>query len=99
MSKLKVIIPSILGLMLALVVIWAFIPIDTINKIQRKGIELTDGDFNVTYSQDNVVKTYKVRNGKVTSDPKGYYYFWVKNTQGKKKYHQVPIDKTIIEEI
>lgn len=79
-------------------VFWAFIPHDTINKIQRKSVEIVGGNYKVIISQDNLLKTYIVKNDKVTSTEKGYYYFWESTANGK-KYRQVPIDKTIIEEI
>jgi len=99
MEKFKVSLYSILGLVVVLGIGWIFLPSDTVNKIARKQIEFQNGDYNVTYSQDTIVKVYKIRNGKVTSTDKGYYFFWAMNAQGKSKYRQVPIDKTIIEEI
>ena len=86
------------GILLLMIVGYMFVPADTVNNLARKQVELINGDYNVTYSQDSVTKIYKVRDGKVTSTTKGYYFFWVKTPQGK-KYRQVPIDKTIIEQI
>ena len=88
----------VVGAIILLAVIWMFIPSDTMNYIARKQVEFSDGDYNVTYSQDTIVKIYKVRGGKITSTTKGYYFFWEKTSNGK-KYRQLPIDKTIIEEI
>ena len=86
------------SLLTVLIIGYVFVPVDTVNKLARKQVELMDGDYNVTYSQDSVTKIYQIRGGKVTSTDKGYYFFWVKTPQGN-KYRQVPIDKTIIEQI
>jgi len=99
MEKFKITLYSLIGVALVLGIGWIALPSDTVNKIARKQIEFQNGDYNVTFSQDTIVKIYKIRGGKVTSTDKGYYFFWVENAQGKSKYRQVPIDKTIIEEI
>jgi hypothetical protein len=53
----------------------------------------------VTYADGEHVKSWVVRDGKVTSEPeKGYYYFWV--NEGKQRYYvQTPIARSYIEEI
>jgi hypothetical protein len=68
---------------------------DQQNQLSRKVVELMDSDYLVTYANGTTVKTWKIKNGKVTSTEKGYYYFW----DEKKHYVQVPIVNTIIEEI
>lgn len=93
MKILKYIIP-----ILIFIVLWFFIPQDTLNNVARKRIELTDGNYRVTYSQDTIVKTYNIKSGKITSTSKGYYFFF-RDTSNGLKYTQTPIDKTIIEEL
>jgi hypothetical protein len=45
------------------------------------------------------VKSWIVREGKVTTEPdKGYYYFWAV-VNGKSMYVQTPINRSYIEEI
>ena len=69
------------------------------NKISRLGVSWLEGNYKVTYADDSHVKSWIVRDGKVTSEPgKGYYYFWVE-VNGKKRYVQTPIGRTYIEEI
>jgi hypothetical protein len=69
------------------------------NKISRLGVTWLEGNYKVTYAAGDHVKSWIVRNGKVTSEPgKGYYYFWI-NSDGKKRYVQTPIVRTYIEEI
>lgn len=69
------------------------------NKISRLGVTWLEGDYRVTYADGEHVKSWEVRDGKVTSEPgKGYYYFWVKQN-GKRKYVQTPIARSYIEEI
>lgn len=68
---------------------------DQQNQISRKVIEILDGDYLVTYANGTTTKTWTIKNGKVTSTDKGYYYFW----DEKKRYVQVPIMHTFIEEI
>lgn len=86
------------SILLALIIVYMFIPSDVINKAARKQIEFIDGNYTVTYSQDSITKIYKIKSGKVTSTDKGYYFFWAETPNGK-KYRQSPIDKTLIEEI
>ena len=69
------------------------------NKLSRIGVTWLEGDYRVTYADGNHVKSWEIRDGKVTSDPgKGYYYFWALEN-GKKIYVQTPIGRSYIEEI
>ena len=69
------------------------------NKISRIGVTWLEGDYRVTYAEGNHVKSWEVRDGKVTSEPgKGYYYFWALQG-GKKVYVQTPIERSYIEEL
>ncbi|MEO1889548.1 MAG: hypothetical protein ABGX33_06495 [Cycloclasticus sp.] len=69
------------------------------NKISRVGVSWLEGDYKVTFIEGSYKKEWVVKESKVTSDSqKGYYYFWVQK-DGKSKYVQVPIARTIIEEI
>ncbi len=72
---------------------------DQQNKISRVGVSWLDGDYRVTYADGQQMKSWEVRDGKVTSDSqKGYYYFWAE-IDGKKAYVQTPIERTYIEEM
>lgn len=69
------------------------------NKISRLGVSWMEGNYHVTFYEGEHKKTWAVIDSKVTSDPqKGYYYFWVEK-DNKKKYIQVPIARTVIEEL
>lgn len=68
---------------------------DQQNQIFRKGIELLDGNYLITFANGPTTKTWLIKNGKVTSTDKGYYYFW----DVKKHYVQVPVENTVIEEV
>jgi hypothetical protein len=69
------------------------------NKLARVGVTWLEGDYKVTYAEGGHVKSWIVKNGKVTSEPsKGYYYFWARQN-GEKVYVQTPIERTYIEEI
>jgi hypothetical protein len=69
------------------------------NRISRMGVAWLEGNYRVTYAEGSHVKSWEVRDGKVTSEPgKGYYFFWIE-AGGKKLYVQSPIDRTYIEEI
>jgi hypothetical protein len=69
------------------------------NKISRLGVTWLEGDYKVTYADGSHVKSWIVRDGKVTTEPsKGYYYFWT-NESGKSMYVQTPIGRSYIEEI
>lgn len=81
--------------MLVMAVLIAGCTQDQQNQLFRKGIEFLDGDYLVTFANGPTSKTWRIKNDKVTSDAKGYYYFW----DEKKHYIQVPIEHTFIEEI
>ncbi len=69
------------------------------NKLSRLGVTWLEGNYRVTYADGNHVKSWIVRDAKVTSEPqKGYYYFWTV-IDGKKLYVQTPIARSYIEEI
>jgi hypothetical protein len=68
---------------------------DQQNQLSRKAVELMDSDYLVTYANGTTTRTWKIKNGKVTSSDKGYYYFWDEN----KHYIQVSIVNTYIEEV
>lgn len=68
---------------------------DKQNAISRKFVEFLDGDYLVTYANGQTTKTWVIKNGKVTSTDKGYYYFW----DEKGRYVQTPVENTFIEEI
>ena len=69
------------------------------NRLSRIGVSWLEGNYKVTYADGNHVKSWLVRDGKVTSEPaKGYYYFWAIEN-GKKFYVQTPIARSYIEEI
>lgn len=69
------------------------------NKLSRLGVTWLEGDYRVTFVEGSHVRSWEVRDGKVTSEPqKGYYYFWVRD--GKERYYvQTPIARTYIEEL
>ena len=69
------------------------------NKIGRLGVTWLEGDYKVTYAEGNHIKTWMVKDGKVTTEPsKGYYYFWA-TVNNEKIYVQTPIVRTYIEEV
>jgi hypothetical protein len=69
------------------------------NRLSRLGVTWLEGNYKVTYADGAHVKSWIIRDGKVTSESaKGYYYFWT-NEDGKKRYVQTPIDRTYLEEI
>ncbi len=69
------------------------------NKISRLGVSWLEGDYKVTFAEGSHLRTWTVRDSKVTSESvKGYYYFWAMEN-GKKIYVQTPIARTYIEEI
>ncbi|MSQ69018.1 MAG: hypothetical protein EXR83_12685 [Gammaproteobacteria bacterium] len=72
---------------------------DQQNKISRLGVSWLEGNYRVTFATGNHLKSWEIQSGKVTTEPgKGYYYFWTE-VEGKKRYVQVPIEHTYIEEI
>ncbi len=69
------------------------------NKISRLGVTWLEGDYRVTYADGEHVKSWLVKDGKVTTEPeKGYYYFWA-DVNGKRQYVQTPISSSYIEEV
>ena len=69
------------------------------NRLTRLGVIWLEGNYRVTYADGEHVKSWVVRDSKVTSEPdKGYYFFWVREG-GSKYYVQTPIARTYIEEI
>ena len=69
------------------------------NKISRLGVTWLEGNYKVTYDGGSHVKSWIIRDGKVTTEPnKGYYYFW-SIVNGKSMYVQTPIGRSYIEEI
>lgn len=69
------------------------------NRLNRLGVTWLEGNYRVTYADGEHVKSWEVRDGKVTSEPeKGYYFFWVR--EGKQRFYvQTPIARSYIEEI
>ena len=73
------------------------------NKIFKQADNLLGKDLRVSYVSDsgNIVKSWTVKDGKVTTHKdeqgaaSGYYYFW----SVERGYVQVPIVRTIVEEI
>lgn len=72
------------------------------NELFRSADNLLGKDLRVSYiDEGQVVKSWTVRGGKITSGkteqgvPVGYYFFWTDETG----YVQLPIDRTVIEEI
>ena len=72
------------------------------NKMFRNVDNILGKDFKVSYiDSGKVVKTWIVRDGKITSGKDeqgkvlGYYYFFAE----KVGYVQIPIERTIIEEL
>lgn len=69
------------------------------NRLSRIGVTWLEGDYRVTYADGEHVKSWEVRDSKVTSDPeRGYYYFWA-IVDGDKRYVQTPIARSYIEEL
>lgn len=100
-GKLKIAAILIVCIGVAFYTIRIFISEDRVNNINRLGVSFLSGDYKVTYAGYSGDKTWVVTNGKVTSDPaKGYYFFWVSDLKtNNKKYIQVPMANTYIEEI
>ena len=48
------------------------------NRLTRLGVTWLEGNYRVTYADGEHVKSWEVRDSKVTSEAeKGYYFFWV----------------------
>jgi hypothetical protein len=72
------------------------------NQFFRSADNVLGKDYTVSYvDEGQVVKSWTIKDGKITSGekedgtPTGYYYFWSEETG----YVQVPIDRTIVEEL
>ena len=72
------------------------------NKLSRTTDNYLGEDLRVSYIDGGqVVKSWTVKDGKITSGKAddgtatGYYYFWSEETG----YVQIPIERTVIEEI
>lgn len=72
------------------------------NRIFRSADNVLGKDFRVSYVDGGkIVKQWTIRDGKVTTGKDengavlGYYYFWSE----KNGYVQIPIERTLIEEI
>lgn len=75
---------------------------ESMNKWSRQADNLLGEDLKVSYVDGGqVVKTWTVKDGKITTGRDdqgraiGYYYFWSIETG----YVQLPIERTLIEEI
>ncbi len=69
------------------------------NRLSRIGVTWLEGNYRITYADGEHVKTWEVKDGKVTSDPdRGYYYFWA-DINGENRYVQTPITRSYIEEL
>jgi hypothetical protein len=72
---------------------------ETQNRLSRLGVTWLEGDYRITFAEGNHLRTWEVKQGKVTSEAdKGYYYFWAR-VNGENVYVQTPIARTYIEEI
>ena len=87
------------GILLLLVLLLGGCSQEQQNRLSRIGVSWLEGDYRVTYADGSHVKSWIVRDGKVTSEPgKGYYFFWAE-IDGKKRYVQTPIARTYVEEL
>lgn len=69
------------------------------NKLSRLGVTWLEGNYKVTYADGEHVKSWHIKDGKVTTEAsKGYYYFWA-SVNGKRQYVQTPISRSYIEEV
>lgn len=75
---------------------------ETMNKWSRQADNLLGEDLRVSYVDGGkIVKSWTVKDGKITTGRDdqgraiGYYYFWSVETG----YVQLPIERTLIEEI
>ena len=100
-GKFKITAILVICIGVAFYTIRVFISEDRSNNISRLGVSFLSGNYKVTYAGYSGDKVWFVKSGKVTSVPdKGYYFFWVSDSKSdNKKYVQVPINDTYIEEI
>jgi hypothetical protein len=75
---------------------------ETMNKLSRQADNFLGEDLKVSYVDGGqVIKSWTVKDGKITTGRDdqgraiGYYYFWSVETG----YVQLPIERTLIEEI
>jgi outer membrane biogenesis lipoprotein LolB len=75
---------------------------ETMNKLSRQADNFLGEDLKVSYVDGGkVIKSWTVKDGKITTGKDdqgraiGYYYFWSIETG----YVQLPIERTLIEEI
>ena len=69
------------------------------NRISRLGVSWLEGNYRITYADGEHVRSWVVKDGKVTSEPeKGYYYFWAESEKGQ-IYVQTPIARSYIEQM
>jgi len=75
---------------------------EAMNKLSRQADNFLGEDLKVSYIDGGqIIKTWTVKDGKITTgrddrgNSIGYYYFWSQETG----YVQLPIERTIIEEI
>ena len=92
---------KIIGILFALTVLTGCTE-EVRNKWSRQADNLLGTNLRVSYvDHGQIVKSWTVKDGKITSGKDdsgrvlGYYYFWSLESG----YVQVPIDRTIIEEI
>ena len=89
---------KLIGLLLLLSVLLLACTEEQQNRLSRVGVTWLEGDYTVTFAEGSHVKTWIVKDSKVTSEPeKGYYFFWAVEN-GKKVYVQTPIVRTYIQE-
>ena len=95
---MRLLIPFLLGTLLL-----AACTEEERNKLFKEADNILGKDLKISYVADNgqIVKTWTVRDGKVTTNKNpdgsssGFYYFWSEETG----YVQIPVLRTIIEEI
>ncbi len=99
MKKIIIWLVVIVGILITEFVVYKASTGDFMNRMSRKGIELKAHDYDVVTSlHGGHTETFKVVNGKITSEPeKGYYLFWA-TVKGDKKYIQVPIMCSLIKQ-
>ena len=92
-SKIKYTFLAIVILVLIVAAGWFFIGAENRNLLMRKKVTFFDGDYKITCDVGGTT-VYEVNNSKITSDEKGYYFFWLNG-----KLVQLPINHTKLEEL
>lgn len=92
-SKIKYAFLTIIILALILAGAWFFIGAENRNLILREKVTYFDGDYKITCDVGGTT-VYEINDSKVTSDEKGYYFFWYNG-----KLVQLPINHTKLEEL